>query len=107
MLCDLKGGLGMRKTLEDLYYGNIRPYESKISAGSELQKMTRRVDECEAQISEVLDESGRHTLEVLTNAQQEINSITAVENFIIGFRLGARLIIACMDNSDGNTQEMR
>lgn len=97
----------MRKTLEDLYYGNIRPYESKISASSELQRMTQRVDECEMQLSEQLDETGRHTLEVLASAQQEINSINAIENFIIGFRLGARLIIACMDDSDGNMQEMR
>lgn len=97
----------MRKTLEDLYYGNIRPYESKISASSELQRMTQRVDECEAQLSERLDETGRHTLEALTSAYQEINSINAIENFIIGFRLGARLIIECMDDSDGNMQEMR
>lgn len=107
MLCDLKGGLDMRKTLEDLYYGNIRPYESKISVGSELQRMTQRVDGCEARLSEQLDEKDRHTLSALTNAQQEINSITAVENFIIGFQLGARLIVECMDDSDGNIQEMR
>jgi hypothetical protein len=107
MLCVLKGGLDMRKTLEDLYYGNIRPYESKISAGSELQRMTQRVDKCEARLSERLDESDRHTLEALTSAYQEINSINAVENFIIGFRLGPRLIIACMDDSDGNIQEVR
>lgn len=97
----------MRKTLEDLYYGNIRPYESKISAGSELQKMTQRVDECEAQLSEQLDESARHTLEALASAYQEINSINAVENFIIGFRLGVRIIIECMDDNDGDIQEMR
>lgn len=97
----------MRKTLEDLYYGNIRPYESKISASSELQRMTQRVDECEVQLSEQLDESGRHALKVLASAQQEINSINAVENFMIGFRLGARLIIESMDDNDGNTQEMR
>lgn len=97
----------MRKTLKDLYYGNIRPYESKISASSELQRMTRRVDECEAQLSERLGESDRHTLEALTSAYQEINSINAIENFIIGFRLGVKLIIECMDDSDGNMQEMR
>lgn len=97
----------MRKTLEDLYYGNIRPYESKINAGSELQRMIQRVDECEAQLSERLDETGRHTLEALTSAYQEINSINAIENFIIGFRLGARLIIECMDDSGGNIQEVR
>lgn len=97
----------MRKTLEDLYYGNIRPYESKINAGSELQRMTQRVDGCEALLSERLDESARHTLEALASAYQEINSINAVENFIIGFRLGARLIVECMDDSDGNIQEMR
>ena len=38
----------MRKTLEDLYYGNITPHEKRIPAKSELQRMVSRAAECES-----------------------------------------------------------
>ncbi len=97
----------MRNTLEDLFYGNIVPNERQITANSELQRMVKRAAECERALAEQLDEKDRHTLTALTSAQQEINSITAIENFILGFRLGVRLIMECMDENDGDIQEMR
>ena len=97
----------MRSTLEDLFYGNIVPNEKQITANSELQRMIKRAAECEHSMAELLNEKGRHTLTALTSAQQEINSITAIENFILGFRLGVRLIMECMDKDDGDIQEMR
>ena len=97
----------MRSTLEDLFYGNIVPNERQITANSELQRMVKRAAECERALTELLDEKDRHTLTALTSAQQEIDSITAIENFIMGFRLGVRLIMECMDKDDGDIQEMR
>ena len=38
----------------------------------------------------------------LTRSQHEIDSITALENFILGFRLGARIMMECMDENDGD-----
>ena len=97
----------MRKTLEELYYGNIDPGEKQVTANSRLQHVIHRVTECEERLAELLGAEGCGTLEELTDAHQEINSITAVENFIVGFRLGARLIMECMDDNDGDIQEMR
>ena len=97
----------MRSTLEDLFYGNIVPNERQITANSELQRMVKRAAECERALAELLDEKGRHALTALTSAQQEINSITAIENFIMGFRLSVRLITECMDENDGDIQKTR
>ena len=97
----------MRSTLEDLFYGNIVPNEKQVTAKSELQRMINRAAECERELAELLHEKDRHALTALTSAQQEINSITAIENFILGFRLGVRLIMECMDKDDGDIQEMR
>ena len=38
----------------------------------------------------------------LLNAENEINSTMALENFILGFRLGMRLAIEALDEDDGN-----
>ena len=90
----------MRKTLEDLYYGNIIPHEKRITAKSKLQRMVSRATECENRLTELLNDEGKELLSVFTSAQQEIDSITAIDNFILGFRLGVRLMVECMDEND-------
>ena len=92
----------MRKTLEDLYYGNITPNEQQMTHGSEMEKAVDRVASCEKQLMEQLGETEQTILTKLIRSQHEINSITATENFILGFRLGVRLMVECMDDNDGN-----
>ena len=94
----------MRKTLEDLYYGNIIPNEQRMTPGSEMEKAVARVTSCEKQLMERLGEAEQETLTKLIRSQHEINSITATENFILGFRLGVRLMAECMDDNDGDIQ---
>ena len=92
----------MRNTLEDLYYGNITPGAQQISPNSELQRATDRVARFESQLTELLDEGGKTILEKLIESQHEIDNITALENFILGFRLGVRLMAESMDENDGD-----
>ena len=92
----------MRNTLEDLYYGNITPGAQQMAPNSELKRAADRVTRFESQLTERLDEDGQTILAKLIESQHEINSITALENFILGFRLGARLIAESMDDNDGD-----
>ena len=92
----------MRKTLEDLYYGNITPHAQDMAAGSEPKQAVARVAHYESQLTEQLDEAGQEILTKLTRSQHEIDSITARENFILGFRLGVRIVAECLDDNDGD-----
>ena len=92
----------MRKTLEDLYYGNITPNEQRMVPGSEMAKAVARVASCEKQLTEQLGEAEQETRTKLIRSQHEINSITATENFMLGFRLGVKLMVECMDDNDGD-----
>ena len=92
----------MRNTLEDFYYGNITPNAQDMTPNSELKRATDRVARFENQLTELLDDAGQAVLAKLIESQQEIDSITAMENFILGFRLGAKIVIECMDNNDGD-----
>ena len=92
----------MRKTLEDLYFGNIKPNEQDIAPNSELRRATDRVVRLENQLTAQLGETGQTVLAKLIESQQEIDSITALENFILGFRLGIRLMAECMNDNDGD-----
>lgn len=92
----------MRKTLEDFYYGNISPNEQQMAPGSELKRAVDRVAHYENQLTEILDETGQTLLTKLIRSQHEIDSITALENFILGFRLGAKIMLECMEENDGD-----
>ena len=92
----------MRNTLENFYYGNITPGNQDIAPNSELKRATDRVARLENQLTELLDEAGQTVLAKLIESQHEIDSIAALENFILGFRLGVRIMAECMDENDGN-----
>ena len=92
----------MRKTLEDFYFGNIVPSERQMTANSELRRAVDTVTRCESQLTERLEEPERALLTELVSAQHKIDSIGALENFILGFRLGVRMMVDCMDENDGD-----
>ena len=92
----------MRKTLENFYYGNITPSEGDVVTNSNLRRAMVNVDRYESQLTEKLGSSERALLAELVKARQEIDGITALENFILGFRLGARIMMECMDDNDGD-----
>ena len=79
--------------LEDLWYGNIDPHEA-ILTGSKRYKhllsiMARNRDE----LNETLTEKQAETLEKYGEAVNEMHSLSEVEAFSYGFRLGVRLMI--------------
>ena len=92
----------MRNTLEDFYYGNITPNAQDMVPNSELKRATDRMARFEKQLTEQLDETGQAVLAKLIESQHEIDSITALENFVLGFRLGVRMMAECMDENDGD-----
>ena len=96
----------MRNTLEDLYYGNITPGTQQITPNSELKRATDRVTRFESQLTERLDEAGQALLAKLMESKDEVESITALENFILGFRLGVRLMAESMDDNDGDIRNV-
>ena len=83
----------MRDTLEDLYYGNITPCDKRIKSGSPLQQVLDEAEQCEERLAAQLNNEGKALLHRLVDAQNEASSTIALENFILGFRLGMRLAV--------------
>ena len=96
----------MRETLEDLYYGNITPYDRQIRSGTSLMNAMEQSQECEEQLTKLLEDKAYSLLLRLINAENEIGSTLALENFILGFRLGTRLILESLDEDDGSLVEL-
>ena len=92
----------MRKTLEELFYGNLTPNEQQITPGSPLQQAMDQAEEYEEKLTALLEGEEKTMLLRLLNAENEIGSTLALENFILGFRLGMRVAIEALDEYDGS-----
>ena len=90
----------MRDTLEDLYYGNITPCDKRIKSGTPLQWVLDEAEQCEERLAAQLDDEGKNLLHRLSDAENEAGSTIALENFILGFRLGMRLAVEGLLDSD-------
>ena len=90
----------MRDTLENLYFGGITPSCSQAKPGTPLQRAMEQSAQCEEKLTARLEDREKILLLQLLNAENEISSTMALENFILGFRLGARLILEALDDGD-------
>jgi hypothetical protein len=91
----------MRRMLEELYYGNIRPNDKQFIRDTQFDKAMHVLSENEGKLTGLLEGQEKKLLLDLVNAQSEVNGVTAVESFINGFRLGARIAIEIMNEEDG------
>jgi len=91
----------MRRMLEELYYGNIRPNDKQFIRNTQFDKAMHVLSENEAKLTSLLEGQEKKLFLDLVNAQSEVNGVTAVESFIEGFRLGARIAIEIMSEEDG------
>ena len=92
----------MRDTLENLYFGNITPNDQIVKSGTALKKAMEQSAECEEKLTALLEGEEKTMLLRLLNAENEIGSTLALENFILGFRLGVRMILETLDDDDGS-----
>lgn len=91
---------GMAKVLKDLFYGDLSLSDQPMPKGSVMHKVGERICKSEETLEELLDEKGKEQLKILSDAQLELNSLTAEENFILGFRLGVRLMAECLTGEE-------
>ena len=92
----------MRDILENLYFGNITPNDQNVRSETALKKAMEQSAECEEKLIALLEDKEKTLLLRLINAENEIGSTMALENFILGFRLGVRMILEALDEDDGS-----
>ena len=91
----------MRRMLEELYFGNINPNEKQFDPSSEYAENMQIIADNEEKLTLLLTGKEKDLFLDFVNAQGSVDAITAIENFIIGFRLGVRIGIEVMDGEDG------
>ena len=79
--------------LEDLWYGNVNPHEAILTENKRYKHLLSLMGRNRDELTETLTDKQLETLEKYDEAMNEMHSLTEVEAFAHGFRLGIRLII--------------
>ena len=90
----------MKNFIEELYYGNIDPQARGFKNGSYLKKQMTILSESEALLIDRLTGDEKKLFLAFVNASDIILGESELDSFIVGFRLGARLILDTFVNSD-------
>ena len=79
-------------TLENLYYGNIRPYERTTVKGSETERMIHSLAEIGDELISELSPKQIRLFEKFKEAQMKLALKTEAESYIDGFCLGVKMM---------------
>jgi hypothetical protein len=86
--------------IEDLWYGNIAPWERETKRSSEYADVLERIVQIEADLHARLNDEEKEILEKFVNYTNEMCCISEREMFVQGFMLGAKLIIEVMTSEN-------
>lgn len=90
-------------TLEDLYYGNIYPYERDIKKTGRESTLLRLVVKNENDLLATLTEQQKEIFQKCKDAESEMHCSFELRSFIEGFRLGMKLTVEgmyCTEETD-------
>ena len=90
----------MKNFIKELYYGNIDPQARGFKNGSYLKKQMTILSKSEALLTDRLTGDEKKWFLTFVNASNNILGQTELDSFIVGFRLGARLILDTFKNDD-------
>ena len=77
------------KFLENLFFGNIDPQARTVKPGSRADKLRIIITDHLPEIENALPDEQRGVLDKILDAQSKLYTITELDSFIVGFRLGA------------------
>jgi len=86
--------------LEDLWYGNIDPHEAILTGSKRYKHLLSLMARNRDELNETLTDKQSETLEKYDAAVNEMHSLSEVEAFSYGCRLGIRLMIASGANQE-------
>jgi len=78
----------MRSILTEFAYGNINPGEQSCAKDPELKEANVLVSRINEKLHERLNTEETELLEKLADAHIEVNSLTAIQSLLYGYKLG-------------------
>ena len=90
----------MANFLEDLYYGNLDPQARGYRKDNNILKVSENINELEEKLTERLQSEDKTLFLDFCNAYGELMGETGLDSFLVGFRLGAKMIFDTFCSND-------
>ena len=87
----------MSKIIEDIYCGRFSAVNRPIKRGSEYDQAISEVTRCEEALRGKLNPDAMKLLAAYSQACADLSGISSIENFALGFRMGAQLMLAVLE----------
>jgi len=104
IMCPTKGCGKMQSIIAELYYGNVLPFERRMPKSGEYSHIMKLLTRNEEELLKTLTEAQKETFEKFKANFAELNGIDEATTFVIGFKLGVRLIAEAMIKGDASTE---
>lgn len=95
----------MRKTIEDIYCGRFSAGNRPIRRGSEYDRAISEVTRCEEALRGKLNPDEVKLLRTYSQACADLSGISSIENFVLGFRMGAQLMLAILEPDNHESED--
>ena len=86
--------------LKTFFFGNVDPQSRAVKPGSRADKLRIYITDHLPEIENALPDEQRGVLEKIMDAQGELDTISELDSFIVGFRLGAAFTYDTFGNTD-------
>ena len=92
----------MRRVLEDLYHGNLTASRQTFQRGTKYARSLARLAETEDALGRKLAPEDHPLLAEYAMASAGLTSVSLEEAFIEGFRTGARIMLAVLEEDEAS-----
>ena len=86
--------------LEDLWFGNISPWERPFKKDSAYAELLALVIRHQEDLNRRLNDEEKEIFEKFSECSTEMHDLTEREAFVKGFTIGAQIIIEVMTNTN-------
>jgi hypothetical protein len=90
----------MASFLEELYFGNLDPQARGYRKDSHIIKVSNSINELEEKLTKRLQDEEKSLFLDFCNAYGELMGDVGLDSFIVGFRLGAKMIFDTFCSDD-------
>ena len=95
----------MRRILEELYHGNLTVSGQTFRRGTKYARALARVAETEDTLSQKLTPEDHPLLAEYAMASAGLTSVSLEEAYIKGFRTGAQIMLAVLEEDEASESE--
>ena len=88
------------KILEELWHGRINPSQRTQPDDKSSSELTDQIVEKEDELAALLSDEAKEILEQIREKQLDLSTSNEKKAFVSGFKLGARIILEVMDETD-------